>query len=543
MSLELSRSVEEITREFKALSTPRDVAKLLETDYSRLVYHLYKIPVSKKYTVFEIPKKSGGARRITAPISPLKILQRKLCFVLSRIVEPKIGCHGYVLNRSIRTNALEHSGKHYIFTIDLLNFFPSINFGRVRGLFMAPPFKLNDKVATVLAQLCTHENSLPQGAPTSPVISNLICRKMDQQLNRLARKYGCNYSRYADDISFSTKKMAFPKAIGMLDPETKVTHVGEELSGVIMANGFAVNPKKVRLMHRSQQQIVTGLVSNEFPNVRRKFVRQIRAMIHAGSKYTLPAAEAEYNAKYFAGKHRNPSRSKPAFNKVLKGKINLLGMVKGELDPVYLNLLRKLQILDPSLVKAIPSPDWIPKIMSALFVIDSEMGESLKQGTGFALKGFGVVTCAHVLGEKMDVYQTSNPSLKYKVEEIISDQGLDVAVLRLSGFTGAELEKGDDGAVSQDSETVLAGFPNYAKGHSGSVTRARIIGTYLSFERKRFLIDKPIFYGNSGGPLLDHRRRVVGIAVTGSSELTAGTEDRHGVIPISNLDKLRFAAH
>lgn len=201
MSYKLSKPVDSIRKEFEKLVDLRDVAALLEVDYKRLIYHLHKVPPTKKYTVFTIPKKSGPARQIAAPISPLKILQKKLCFILSSVVDPKHSVHGFVRGRNIRTNALVHAGKKYIFSIDLEDFFPSINFGRVRGLFMGPPFRLNAKVATILAQICTFNNSLPQGAPTSPVVSNLLCRKMDQQLNRLARNYRCDYSRYADDIT------------------------------------------------------------------------------------------------------------------------------------------------------------------------------------------------------------------------------------------------------------------------------------------------------------------------------------------------------
>ncbi len=525
MPVEFSHPIETLLDDFKKLTCPKDIAELLEVDYSRLIYHLHKVPASNKYTVFTISKKSGGVRRITSPISPLKILQRKLNHILSNCIEPKHSAHGFVSGRSIRTNTLVHSNKKYVFTVDLLEFLPSINFGRVRGLFMAPPFKFNAGVATVLAQLCVFKNALPQGAPTSPVISNLICRKMDQQLSRLARNYGCNYTRYADDLTFSTKREIFPKVIGVRTPDTKGAYPGEELNKIILSHGFSVHPKKVRLLHCGQQQIVTGLVANKFPNVRRKYLRQVRAILHAADRYGFPAAEAEFYAKHYKDKHLNPSRGKPSLKTVLKGKIDFIGMVRGKLDPVYLSMMMKLQRLDQGLVKRIPSPGWIAEIGSALFVIDFLTGKGThEQGTGFVLKGVGLVTCAHVLGVEREVYQAFAPNRKYYVEIVASNKDLDVAILKIVGFSGRELVLGDDDAVRVDSEIILAGFPNYAPGHSGSIKRGRIVANYLHMGKKRFLIDAAIVSGNSGGPVLDNKMRVVGIAARGYPRMQVLTQ-------------------
>lgn len=528
MPYKLSTPVKLLHEKFEKLTHPRDVAALLEVEYEKLIYHLHKVPPSERYNVFTIPKKSGTERRITAPVSPLKILQKKLCFILSSIIDPKHSVHGYVRERSIRTNSKVHAGKQNIFIVDLQDFFPSINFGRVRGLFMAPPFKLNEKVATVLAQICTFENSLPQGAPTSPAVSNLICRKMDQQLSRLARSYRCDYTRYADDITFSTKKDVFPKAIAISIPNSKEAHCGDELSRIITMSGFAINAKKVRLIHRSRQQKVTGLVSNEFPNVDRKYIRQIRAMLHAAKKFGFDAAEAHFHDKYYS-KHLKPGRGKPSYKKVIRGKIDFVGMIRGKLDPLYLSLIRQLQVLDPTLVRKLPSPSWIDEIKSALFVIDAEIsGGKILQGTGFLLKGIGLVTCAHVIDASvnLEIYQGDNPSKQYKVSSVWTDKAVDIAVLGIEGFSGGELALGDDGAAREDSEILLAGYPDFAPGNSGVIVRGRIVATNKLMGHRRFLIDASIVPGNSGGPVLDNRRRVIGIAAKGDG-------GPNSVIPIS----------
>src|SRR5947209_1600224 len=167
----------------KAAQSLHGVAALLGFKPKGLSYILYKIPAASKYTAFEIPKRSGGRRAIKAPTEKLKNLQRRLADLLqdcmqeieeARKVEDFIA-HGFKRDRSIITNARQHRKRRWVFNLDLENFFPSINFGRVRGFLIKDRnFALNDKVATVIAQIACHDDSLPQGSPCSPVISNLV---------------------------------------------------------------------------------------------------------------------------------------------------------------------------------------------------------------------------------------------------------------------------------------------------------------------------------------------------------------------------------
>jgi len=179
---------------FLSLTSPRDVAKLLEYRYSALVYQLYKVPDDKKYEVFEIPKKSGGIRTITSPSPILKLIQRRLAEILQNTYKPKPVVYGFVTGKNIVDNARRHKKKSWVLNIDLENFFPSINFGRVRGMLMGKPYNLPDSVATILAQICCFKNELPQGAPTSPIVSNMICAKMDSELQDLAWSCRCFYT-------------------------------------------------------------------------------------------------------------------------------------------------------------------------------------------------------------------------------------------------------------------------------------------------------------------------------------------------------------
>ena len=332
------------SKHFYSLTTPRDVAELLEVvDYGKLVYHLYKVPDSEKYKVFTIPKKSGGEREITSPVTALKIIQQKLNEVLLNVYKPKPSVFSYVRKRSIVDNASKHKRQRYVFNIDLEDFFPSINFGRVRGLFIGKPYYIPPEAATVIAQICCHNNQLPQGAPTSPIVSNMICAQMDSQLQALAMRHKCYYTRYADDMTFSTSIRDFPSAIATMISLTEV-EVGGELDAIIESNGFRINKSKVRLQPRYRRQEVTGLTVNEFPNVRRNYVRQIRAMLYAWKEFGIADAEKDYFTKY-DDKYRNPELELPSFRLIVKGKIEFLGMVRGEKNPIYRRFIEKYKDL------------------------------------------------------------------------------------------------------------------------------------------------------------------------------------------------------
>jgi len=139
---------------------------------------------------------------------------------------------------------------------------------------------LDPKVATIFAQIACFKNGLPQGSPCSPVIANLVGNILDIHLVRLAAKEGCTYTRYADDLTFSTNKPSFPKKIAVKDDDSHVWLPGPELLRLVRHSGFSINPKKTRMQYRDSRQEVTGLVVNEKINVRREYRRRVRAMAH-----------------------------------------------------------------------------------------------------------------------------------------------------------------------------------------------------------------------------------------------------------------------
>jgi RNA-directed DNA polymerase len=316
------------------LTTKAELAETLGTPLRKLNYWFHVLPADRRYTRFELQRSGDRAPRvIEAPIRPIKDIQRRVLAIISAYYTAPRAVHGYIAGRSIITNARVHLHQRWVFHIDLADFFPSINFGRVRGRFMASPFRFPPDVATLLAQICCHNNHLPQGAPTSPLVSNLICRRLDRQLGELAKADRCFYSRYCDDLVFSTTRRAFPVALATTDIQTGAIVAAPPVRAVISSNGFTINESKTRLRHYSQRQVVTGLVTNQILNVPRDYVRSLRSLLHIWKSHGEAAAAAALVRH--RPENRAPNRASADFRLVVRGKVQYLGSVKGWDDSVY----------------------------------------------------------------------------------------------------------------------------------------------------------------------------------------------------------------
>ncbi|HET7544337.1 MAG TPA: reverse transcriptase family protein [Polyangiaceae bacterium] len=316
-------NVEALTKAgLPVLSTPAQLARALGLEVPALRWLTYHHESLERthYVYFEIPKRSGGMRLLASPKQHLRRAQRwVLSEVLSKLeVTPQ--AHGFVAQRSTVTNALPHVGCAVIVNQDLADFFPSVTFPRVRGLFESLGY--SPAVATLLALLCTEssraaleldgrkhwvavrERALPQGACTSPIISNLVARKLDRRLLGASRKLGFAYTRYADDLTFSSQTTG--SNVGLL--LARVRHIVEE-------EGFAINPKKGRVQRRNRRQDVTGVVVNDKLGPQRSEFRKLRAILHNAKKTGLAAQNREQH---------------PHFEAWLRGKIGYVMMLDAE---------------------------------------------------------------------------------------------------------------------------------------------------------------------------------------------------------------------
>lgn len=304
--LEDARSNEQALRErdLPVMHDASDLAVALGIPLGRLRWLTYHRGGATlvHYHRYSIPKKTGGLRGISAPKPALARAQQWLLeqIVKKLVIEPE--AHGFVPERSIVSNARLHVRKQVVANLDLQDFFPSVTFRRTKGLFAALGY--SEQVATLLGLLCTEpprvaatldgkrlqiaigERRLPQGACTSPGLTNAVCRALDRRLAGLASSLGFSYSRYADDLTFSAAE------------DVQLGVLLRSVRSIVLDEGFAEHPKKTRIMRRGSRQEVTGVVVNEKPAVAREEVRVLRAILHNALRHGLEAQNRQHHPRF-----------------------------------------------------------------------------------------------------------------------------------------------------------------------------------------------------------------------------------------------------
>ncbi len=284
-----------------------------------------EVATNLAYTHFTIHKRNGSARQIWAPIPRLKFVQRWILHEILNNLTIHGAAHGFVRGKSIVTNAAVHNNSDILIKLDIQNFFPTINWRRVKGVFRHAGY--HEHIATLLALLCSEsprqlvqqngktyyvalgDRALPQGAPTSPALSNIVCINLDRRLTGLADKLGLRYSRYADDLTFSlpTNKTSKAKKTSKQAKSNKDSAnkehnqlIGQLLGSVhkiLREEGFALNGDKTSIIRTGNQQSVTGMVVNgeHAPRVPRQIKRRLRAAIHNLEKGGTLRADESYS--------------------------------------------------------------------------------------------------------------------------------------------------------------------------------------------------------------------------------------------------------
>lgn len=537
------------------IETFKDVATALNIKTG----HLRRLLFEEKdnlYSEFQIPKKDGSFRTIYAPSKELLFIQKRLLIILENSVAVHQHSYGFVKGKSTVDNAQLHLKKNFLLNIDLENFFPSISSARVRSMFLKY-FKLNNSVSSTLTNLCCHPDGfLPQGAPTSPIISNILCKTLDRELHKLAKKsFGSSYSRYADDISFSSNRL-FKDNIVIENNGNLV--LGSSLIEIISRNGFKINKSKVRLQKSNQHQEVTGIVVNNKLNVDRRYIRKIRAMLHSIENnigdLTIPVkkfSESEYKGDTIE-----------RLFMVIKGMIDYLGMVRGKDDIIFGNFAKKFNLLlekvEIETVKPIFNPNILENNVCVIkykevifFNEDKSRMETLDygQGSGFLLKGYGIVSNYHVFEGLFDLGyldgllpqkdtfliqtffgENATKLIKAKIDKYSKEKDIillkpEDSSLLVNGFNRR------DTPLLHNEEIRLLGYPDY---HDNDELKYQT-GNYIRIVNdgiKNFEISTPIFGGNSGGPVLDSNNLVVGIATSGRNV------EINKAVPIEYIDDL-----
>lgn len=310
-----------------SINRPSDLCAFFGIHY----LELESIMNNPNYITYHLKKKKKGYREINAPIGRLKAIQKKLNRHLQGVyMHLKPNCatgfvlhlQGSKLKANIVENALPHVGKKYVLNMDIKDFFTSISDKRIYSIFKESPFCFDSQIASALTYLVTINNCLPQGAPSSPILSNFACLQLDEKLTDFAIQNNWNYTRYADDLTFSADLQFTTDQISYIEQ-------------VLNEEGFQPNEKKFRVRTSNKKQVVTGLVVNEKVNIDRKMLKKTRAMLH--DLRLNGSTKATQN--HFKIDYKPSLEERIKFLQKLKGTINFIGQVRGKDDAI----VRKMQ--------------------------------------------------------------------------------------------------------------------------------------------------------------------------------------------------------
>lgn len=410
---------------------------------------------------------------------------------------------------------------------------------------------------------------------------------MDGELMKLAHTHHAMYTRYADDITFSfTLRSSGRLPAGICKYDGGQLLVGHELNSIIEKHSFKLNPAKTRIDSKDSRLSVTGVVINEFPNVTRRFIDEIRGALHAWEIYGYSMAQVGWKEKIFlSGMSRGPKRKPwrrqtlvgkpPELKNFLWGKLLHLRMIRSKNDSIYTRLADRYNSLCINESKnksfqysSLPVEPIVRNAQDAergVFVIewlgdyqDTVEGSSFSepvgmQATAFAYSNVGLITCAHalfcegsingmsyeidVMSPKLNnrIFFALNPAIgkRMPVEVVHYDRNLDLAILKFKEyfpveryFTGAEKP------INRNEKATLIGFPNWSPGRLANQLSVFIVMLFNTLGFKRIEISANIRKGISGGPLVDSLYRVVGVAQTGSTQALGNDE----CLCVSQLD-------
>jgi len=479
----------------------------------------------RMYTKFALGGGHTKTRWISAPDPRLKHLQRQIAVLLNGLYRVRHPVHGFVAGKSVKTNAAAHLGKRYILNLDLKDFFPTITATRVEGLLVA--LGVDGRVADIIARLCTNDGCLPQGAPTSPVLSNMICFKLDKALMVLAKSSRCIYTRYADDITFSSQQpmvtlfeTGVPSA-GRFSPDL----LAPSLRQAIMVNGFSINTEKAHYADRHSRRMVTGLKVNELINVDRRYVRNLRAALLSVKILGQAEAQKKFQTEY---------GGKSGLAAHLERKISWLRFIRGQSDPVFRAMALRFNAVYPE--RRITVVPTLAEIRDrAVWVVEHFEGE-FAQGSAFFLKDVGLVTAAHNVegAAEVEIYHPSKPANKFAATVIKHDKTLDLAILghAIPPTEYFELERGVDPVAVGDDLTAM-GYPGFGPGDGLNVRTGKVSSLPVKHAVNLIEVTQKLSQGMSGGPLLDNKDAVVGVVHRGGPD-----EGRDFAVDIAMIDKL-----
>ena len=305
---------------FCRLRSVNELCYILKVDKRRLIL-MTKQP---RYKSFSVPKKGGGERHIETPSPTLKKIQHQLNTYLQSVYyfEKSRAAYGFVVGvrndedrRNVVSNASKHLNRPFLLNLDLKDFFHTVKKKQVLEIFEGSPFEFVHDLPGILTKLTVYKGRLPMGAPTSPVLSNLACRQLDEQILSYSQENQWEYTRYADDISISSQT------------EISSQHI-DHLRGLIQANHFKVNEKKVKVYGPEDEKVVTGLLLRQKVELAPGYVEELQQDLHKlRSVMEVQNFQGQLGAKWV-----------DEFKLQVRGRVNFAGFVLGKRNQIYLDM-------------------------------------------------------------------------------------------------------------------------------------------------------------------------------------------------------------
>ncbi|WP_339238864.1 reverse transcriptase family protein [Paenibacillus sp. FSL R5-0517] len=302
-----------INKDLPVIFDKKHLSLLIGIDIQKLSYYI--VSSDGFYTEHNLPKSNGGIRKITMPSLHLKEIQRWILDNILYRFSISESAYGFVRDRNIKDNASLHVNQPSVINFDIKDFFPSIKFEQVFLLFHSNGY--TKEISYSLAKLCTYNGTLPQGAPSSPCIANILCNILDKRISNLVLNLGYRYSRYADDITISG--------------DGKIKGLIPYIVNIIESENFNVNLNKMRIQENIPYKEITGLMVGETVKVKRKYKKKLEQHIYYCEKYGVYSHLKEIK-----------NEEKSYFKEYLFGMANFVKMIEPNEGQKYLNRLNKI---------------------------------------------------------------------------------------------------------------------------------------------------------------------------------------------------------
>ena len=494
-----------------------DLNEYLGINTTRLKKIMYCASKGYLYVNFELKKKNGKFRKINSPVKELKEIQYKIYDYLKTLYCATKSSYGFEIGKNNILNAEKHKKHKYVLNIDLKDMFSQITANRIKGMLKSGPYNLDEGVARAISIITCYKGLLPQGAPTSPIISNMLLKMLDTKLIKYSEENNLYYTRYADDLSFSANR-DFSKIVFNNYPES--FDIKEELKSIFNESNFVINNEKTKYYTYYKRQEVTGIVVNKKLNIAKEKMKEMRLLLYLCKKFSILSTAKRYFEKnkknYF-----NDKEIENKFAQVLFGKINYFVNVKGELDRIGIKFREQYNEIFSEKSKFNMDSLNTKKnnILNNIVIIETEN----VTGTGFLLKKVGLITAHHVVYDSsgnfmqdIKVLYKNNKIVISESDVLYKNGSFDYVIIKKTEFN--DVSVGFDYKINFQlgDKVIYAGYPDYSEGDDVYIADANV----TSLKKKTVvgyvsLVDNDIFHGMSGGPVLNETMEVIGYILVG----------------------------